>query len=641
MAQWVGPYMNPKVNNTSTAPAQVEQKFSQAEAYARTALAEATDYMGTLSSLLTALQKPGVEKIDSIQIPALNEGPTGTLPSMGTVGLPSIPDDQITEPQWEKVEDIHLPDVPNFDDQAPNMDIGSLPDVTNVTMPADIPSITTPDMPSAPDLNVPDAPTLPGIDFPSPPSVTIPTFEMDLPNVDWDLPQNFNYADPAYTSDIWASLLHKVLTNIENGGTGLEPAVEQDLYNRAIARQEIENERMYTEAENYFAARGFNLPPGALSGRLAEISREISRNNTDLSEKITISQAELAQKNTQFFVDKGIQLEGILRDFFDKQAQRAFQASVENARIGIEIVNAAINTYNSKIEKYKAYAATFEARVRAALLVLEGYRTQVETCGIKAEVQKNLLAIYTTQLEALRTKVDLYATQMKAVGIKTEVERTAIEAYRAQVQAYATTMEGNRIKYEVFNSKVKAKMTEVEAYSERVKAFIARVEALNIKADVAYKKAGISLQKNQLKADTYKAKLAGYLAKVKAVSEEGQMKLRSYQEQILAHTADREDYVAKNKIELQRSTVDIENARLKLQRAIASVQASLESIKAINGLQIEGTKGIMNVAAQLAASAMNSVTASAHIGATNATSASDSFTHNASIYESHPYKEIE
>ena len=641
MGVFVGPYMNQKVPGVITnAGPTVVDKFASAQGYAQTAFNEAISYMNSLEALLKSIPDVDTSEIGSIEVPTLDEI-QDNIPSVGEVSLPDIPDNDVIEPEWKDVDDIELPDISDMNINPPDVDVGSMPQVNIPDIP-DAPSIdTNVDIPASPDATTPVMPSIPDIEFPSAPVVIMPEFGMELPNVDWDLPKEFNYTEAIYASDIWATLLHKVLTNISNGGTGLDATVEQDIYNRALVRQETENERLYTEAENYFEARGYSLPPGALSGRLAEISREISRNNTDLSEKITISQAELAQKNTQFFIDKGIQLEGMLRDFFNKQAQRTLTASTESARIGIEVINTAINTYNAKVAKFNAYTNSFEARTRAAVIELENYKTKIEACGVKAAVQRNIIEIYNSQLHAVLTKVDIYKTQIAGVNAKLEVQRTAIAAYQSQVQAYVANMEGNRIKYEIYNTKLKAAQVKTGIYETKVRAYVAKTEAANVKADVALKKATSQLQQNQSKIDIYKAKLAGYISIVQTTAEKGNMLLKSYNAEIAGHTALREDYVARSQVKIEANKVKVENARIELQKVIAEIQQSIENLRVVKGLQTQATSGIMNAAAQLAASALNSVTASAHLGSTSSSSLSDAFTHNASIYESHPYKEVE
>ena len=115
---------------------------------------------------------------------------------------------------------------------------------------------------------------------------------------------DFVYNEGVYSSLLDAAVKEGLLNWIENGGTGLDADVENELWERTLARTEADNERAYREAENYFASRGYDLPPGALAGRLLEINREIVRNRTQINAEISIEQARLAQNNTQIQITK-------------------------------------------------------------------------------------------------------------------------------------------------------------------------------------------------------------------------------------------------------------------------------------------------------------------------------------------------
>ena len=90
---------------------------------------------------------------------------------------------------------------------------------------------------------------------------------------------------------------------------------------------------------------------------------------------------------------------------------------------------------------------------------------------------------------------------------------------------------------------------------------------------------------------------------------------------------------------VQEIQARIEAARLNMQVAVAEVEATTRGYVAIKELQVEGTKGIMNVGAQLTASALNAVNASASFGFSGNMGAGESWSHGESISESHSYDE--
>ena len=65
------------------------------------------------------------------------------------------------------------------------------------------------------------------------------------------------------------------------------------------------------------------------------------------------------------------------------------------------------------------------------------------------------------------------------------------------------------------------------------------------------------------------------------------------------------------KTRMSEATTKIENLKANLNKTIALVENETKGYVALKELQTKGTEGIMNVNAQLAASAMNAVNASA------------------------------
>ncbi|MCE7740238.1 MAG: hypothetical protein GPJ50_12760, partial [Candidatus Heimdallarchaeota archaeon] len=411
----------------------VKSRFDLSTGFAESSFGIAEEFIAQLEELLATFVLPE-STIDDVDIPDLDPLSYTDRPALGDLALPSIPDSTVVKPEWIPIPTFATLEFPDFNVSPPEYESPEKPDHDIIPPLGDTPAISDVEYPVKPDITIPTAPVLADIEFPSPPSITLPTFEGVVPTEVWNLPASFSYSEPSYSSDVWADLLSKVLNDIRNGGTGLGAIVEEELYDRALARQETENERLYQETEDYFEARGHDLPPGALAGRLFEAGREISRSNTRLNAEIMINQAELAQKNTQFMVDKGIQLEGILRDFFNAQANRAFEASKLIAQIGVDIFNAQVNKFNGRVAAYQAQAIVYESRVKAALTQVEIYKGQIEACKVISDVQRNLVAIYTARVESLDTYIKLYATEMEATKIKSEIERSKLDVFRLQVQ---------------------------------------------------------------------------------------------------------------------------------------------------------------------------------------------------------------
>jgi len=242
--------------------------------------------------------------------------------------------------------------------------------------------------PDAPDIepgtfNVPSLGTIEGITLPS----------IEIPSSDFgELEANFVYDEAPYTSELIDNVKSALNNYIQNGGTGLGADVEAAIWARARARQELVNERSYNETLDYFAAKGFNIPPGALAGRLAEILREQTRADAQLNYEIMIEQARLALSTSHHALTVSVQLEGIEKEFANQIANRSFEKAKAACDIIITTYNAKVTTYVAKVEACKAKAAVAESvanvQVAAGNQVISIYQAEIER--YKADLAQDL-----------------------------------------------------------------------------------------------------------------------------------------------------------------------------------------------------------------------------------------------------------
>ncbi|OEU67541.1 MAG: hypothetical protein BA863_12315 [Desulfovibrio sp. S3730MH75] len=639
MGTWVpAKWTESKKVNPGGPGALVYDRFDLSSQYAESSFGIATDFIAQLEALLASFVVPE-STISDVDVPALNPLSYEDRPALGDLTLPDIPANTVTKPKWTSVPSFDPLEFPSFNIPPPAGDDPIKPDHDIITDPGGSPTPDTIEYPAKPDVTFPGAPIFEDITFPSVPVITIPEFDGEIPTETWDMPPNFNYSESNYSSDIWTDLLSKVLNDIRNGGTGLGALIEEELYDRALRRQETENERLYREVESYFEARGFSLPVGAMAGRLAEAAREISRNNITTNAEIAINQADLAQKNTHFMVTKGIELEGMLRDFFNQQATRAFEAARTIATVGIEIFNAQINKFNARIQAYQAEGAVFESRVRGALTQAEIYRTQINACAVMSDVQKNLTAIYSEKINALNTVIKLYATEMEAAKIKSDVEKNKIEIFGLQVQVYVARIEADKAKFDVYVRELEAERTKALIYSEQVKAYLGEVEAVKVESDIQMQTSDLALNENQILADRYRAELSGYEVAVRATSTKIASLVEGFKSEAIAYSAETEAEGSWFRAKVEEMRVGVENAKTKLAKAVGEIDAAVKGFVAVKGLQVEGASGVMNASAQLCASTMNAVNATASVGYSGTESSGETWSHGESIGETHPYEE--
>ena len=324
-------------------------------------------------------------------------------------------------------------------------------------------------VPSTDDVEDVVFPEILPIDYSNRPSFTaqledFPTFDEDLPPVpvlkdvpesDISVPNIVEVTDPgvlshsggAYNSDIRVDLFAKILNDIRYGGTGLDPTIEADIYDRGRERQRVENEALYRDTEERFTATGFELPTGALASALNEVGFEISRKNDQLNREITISQAELEQKNIQFSVDQAVKIEAVLTDFYNNQENRLFEVSKAIAQSTIDVYNAITANQTLKVERYKIEAEVFKITVESVLKENEILIMQYDV-RIKAFISAMELEIKNAQLQ-----VEAFKTEAMAF----EVETNAVGMY------YDTLIKENSLLVQAFVAKIQKQIAIIEA----------------------------------------------------------------------------------------------------------------------------------------------------------------------------------
>ena len=287
----------------------------------------------------------------------------------------------------------------------------------NVLTPPLIPTSLSPKSVSAPkDFNVQQ--------------ITVPTF--NYPNMDFTPPNTtLIYNEEPFSSAVAINLRTVINNYILNGGTGLGATTEDAIWQRARDRQAILDEQAYAEIEEYFSSRGWDIPPGALSGRLQEANQTSVRNLTQLNAEIATKQGDLAWQATQAFLTAGIQLETAEREHANAVAQRAF----ELARSSIDYL---IKVYEAKINGY------------VAQVQILGIQADVEKtrAGIVADINSSNVQKYSADIEKYKAQL---SSEMDIIKSMVSVYTLNIQGYDSQARLAASNLEGQ---IALFNAKI-------------------------------------------------------------------------------------------------------------------------------------------------------------------------------------------
>jgi len=658
-----------------TAQALVQNRFDDLEAYADTSFTLMEDYILSLTTLLNELEVPDVAEIGAVEVPAYIPIDYTARPTLGDgIFTPT----EATPP--EDIDDFNDIDSAELSTAIATFETGvtGVPEAfieNTVTMEA-INSVEKPEEVSLESIEKPDK-----LDITYPTEPTLSTIQMpekiliDLGSFDAVSPGTISISDPAlmsYTAGNYSSELSQTLVELiasgfagvevysqlildssidsldviinkllDVGSSGLNADVEQLIYDRGKARLKTENEALYQKTLNEFGSNGFNLPNGILASNVVKVQREISDKNDRLNYEIIVNQSNLAQTNRQFMIDKAIQLETVLINFFNETENRTLDSAKAIAANGIDVLRALIDSYNSKLELYKTEAGVFELKVRAELNAAEIYKTEMQGAAIESEIQKNTVDLYSKKVDVIKSRYEIYKIEMDGASISMQIEQLKLQQLEVETKIYLAALEAERLKVTIYKEQNEAEKIRLEGYLAKIEAYKIKVLTEKEKLDARFEEKRLLLQENSSLIAKYQADTNIYSVELQANNNFNEQELRAFQAAVSAYEAETDAEKAQNLTKIEEARTQIQEAQLRMEIIKSELELTVKGYVAVKELQVKGTEGIMNVGAQLAASSMNAANASASYDFRNTKSGNYSYqpdVHGSEV-EYHYYKE--
>ena len=676
-----------------TAQALVQNRFDDLETYADTSFNLVDSYVENLSTMLTSLT---IRKVDEEGNPVDEDATSNVLDitSIGDITIPSsTPIDYTARPTlgagiFTPIETTPPEDIDAFNDidsadlssAISTFDAGTtgvpgefientvtMGSIVSVEKPSEV-SLEAIDKPVKPDIIYPTEPILAAIQMPEKISIDLDSFDAISPGA-------INVSDPAlmsYTAGNYSSELSQTLVELiasgfasaevysqlildsstdsldviinkllDVGSSGINNDVEQLIYDRGKARLKTENEALYQQTLNEFGSNGFNLPNGIFAANVVKIQKKISDKNDLLNYEIIVNQSNLAQTNRQFMVEKAIQLETVLINFFNDTENRTLESAKAVAANGVDVLRALIESYNAKLELYKTEAGVFELKVRAELNAAEIYKTEMQGVAIESEAQKNTVDLYVKKVDAVKSKAEVYKIEMDGASISMQIEQLKLQQLEVETKIYLANLEAERLKVTIYKEQNEAEKVRLEGHLAKIETYKIKVLTEKEKLDAHFEEKRLLLQENSSLIAKYQADTNIYSAELQANNNFNEQELRAFQMSVSAYEAETDADKVKNLTKIEESKIKIQEAQIKLDQIKSELELTVKGYIAVKELQIKGTEGIMNVGAQLAASSMNAANASASYDFSSTQSGNWSYqpdVHGSEV-EYHYYKE--
>lgn len=308
------------------------------------------------------------------------------------------------------------------------------------TAPA-IDSISIPSKVDKPDIGAVEMGSIYGIALPDVPTISFPSLDITAPvyNIQNPSQGSFSVSNILISDDpLIQAAITRLTNNVVNGGTGLSAAVEAAIFARGKEREEQQLEDSIDKATSMWAKRGFALPDGELANSLMALQTEYLNKQLDRSREIEIKQADLEQANLFKSLELSISLAGTLIDMLIKYEDLVLRSQEDIAKFANEYLSLQIQSYNSKVEAYKATAQVHEMIIRAELAKVEVYRAQIEGQKVVNEVNAQTVQIYSERIKATSLLIERYRTEVQAMVSELETEKLKIESNKLQMDAWAT-----------------------------------------------------------------------------------------------------------------------------------------------------------------------------------------------------------
>ena len=580
----------------------VQDKYERSIDLANQALSETKSMQEAFNALLPTTPVISV-RWGTIAAPNLPDLPD--LPELPQVGF-TTPGDMPAALDLGSLPDV---EVVGFDLQPPAMDFGAAPELVIGQAPA-LPQMREVAIPDAPDVSLPDAPEFLSLTTHSFGGVNLHEDWLarldDVPELQLLEPAPFEFKRaPGYASELMGNLKAILAARIQ-GSTGLNPVVEQAIWDRSRDRETQIALAREREVMRGAEALGFPLPSGVLAGQLADARREFHDQLSGLSRDIAIKQAELEQSNVKDAITQGLALEGQLMDQALQLDRLSFDAAKAAADHSIAAHNAALERFKALLDGYRTYAMAYETVIKAEMNKVEVYKALLQAEQTKADINQSLVARYKAEIDGRMAAVEIYKARVQAAQTLVGLEQTRIQAGGEQIRAFVATINAETSKVELYKARAQAEATKQDAYKSQVQAYGAYTGAQAERARVAIAQTQAKIAAKELEWSGWKAKLSAEVAKMDAAAKQSAILVDGYRVSAHAIEAKAASYMRRWEADIKQyeagSNISLQTARINTDLAIQT-----------NNARLEAGKIGLTTAAQRVASAWSMVSTSAAI----------------------------
>jgi hypothetical protein len=496
---------------------------------------------------------PGSEGVEyfEAELPDEPAQTTGlTAPTFDPVNL-NLPPDPSLPPEFQDIAPVDASGAPTFDVLAPDFDPGTKPSqlaAFETTAPTINTSITFPTAPEQllnPDLS---QPTLtPRSAKPTAPAKVIPSFDAVAPVDTSVAPENLDRTMAAAYDEQSAAITAKIsgyvdaqltkinpqfhtqmaaiedkLTEYLDGSTGLDPANENQIYERARGKGAAEYRRVVDTAYATAATRGFTRPPGAVFAAVQAARQGFADNNAASANEIAVKQVEWKRETAQFALTTSIALRNVVINATLAYMQNLVSINGQALDYAKTVASMLIETYNiqakvfaTKLDAYKAAASVYESRLRGVQILTDIYKTELQVLEIDLNVNRLEIDLYKSRIDSLGVLANLYKTQIEAVKGRVDLEKLGLEVFQLQVQTYSTMVQAKNSEWQGYTASINGEEAKSRVFTSQASVFSAQMNGYKTKIDAQVEQIKAVSTTNDARSRQYTANLGAYETQVR------------------------------------------------------------------------------------------------------------------------------
>ena len=549
-------------------------------------------------------------------------------------GKPSAPD----------LVALHIPELPTFPEAPAVLDTSGLfqfdrPvfDIGGFTKTAPVVD-TDVTFPEAPQVVEYEAPSTTPLSLRDTPAATVPTFDPDLqmydPGEAPDLAEVYRtrltdavpqFRDWVETyADAWlhkyAPEYHSAMATLEakiaDGytGTALPDTIEQQIFDRGVARAEDHKVAMDTEAAERFARRGYRLPPVALGAMLARNQEAVARAVSEVSRDTAIERARMEIQHVQFVMQLSATIRDGLRGQVLQYASLLVNINGQALQDAQQLVGACAEAYRLMIaraqldqEQLRTLAVVFETQMKAALADIEIFKVEMEAAKLRKDAELSDVEVWAKKIDAQNLRINLYLAQLKAVTEKVGIERLRVDIFGEEVRAYTALVGAKTAEFGAYRAAIDGDEARVRAYAEQVRAYGVGTDAARTKVQAEAALTDVGVQYNRNLIEVFDAELRGWVAEIDAENKRfgtsadvHRLGLERYRAYLAAQIDELKTQYEASRLDLdgRRAQTDADVRTLLAQANLLQQRMNLIAQTAMSGASAHGAMAASAVSAQ-------------------------------------------